>query len=75
MLILLTDGVNTAGMLEPEKAAQIARDERIRIHAIAFGGDAPGLSGFGFRLPMSGDEVDVGTYQVSRAAIGSTVAP
>lgn len=58
VLILLTDGVNTAGTLEPEKAAQIASDEGVRIHTIAFGGDGGGLSVFGFRLPMGGDEVD-----------------
>jgi Ca-activated chloride channel family protein len=58
VLILLTDGVNTAGTLEPEKAAQIARDEGVRIHAIAFGGDGGGISVFGFQLPMGGDEVD-----------------
>ncbi len=58
VLILLTDGVNTAGMLDPARAAQIAHDNRVRIHAIAFGGDAGGLSVFGFQLPMSGDEVD-----------------
>lgn len=58
VLILLTDGVNTAGMLDPARAAQIAHDNHVRIHAIAFGGDAGGLSVFGFRLPMSGDEVD-----------------
>ena len=59
VLIVLTDGVNTAGALEPEKAAQIARDAKVRIHAIAFGGDGGGaLSLFGFQLPMGGDEVD-----------------
>ena len=59
VLIVLTDGVNTAGALEPDKAAQIARDANVRIHAIAFGGDGGGaLSLFGFQLPMGGDEVD-----------------
>jgi Ca-activated chloride channel family protein len=58
VLILLTDGVNTAGILEPEKAARIASDEGVRIHTIAFGGDGGGMSVFGFRLPMGGDEVD-----------------
>lgn len=58
VLVLLTDGVNTAGTLEPDKAAQIARDDGVRIHAIAFGGDGGGLSVFGFQLPMGGDEVD-----------------
>jgi len=59
VLILLTDGVNTAGTLEPEKAARIARDEGVRIHTIAFGGNGGGLAVFGFQLPMGGgDEVD-----------------
>ena len=59
VLILLTDGVNTAGVLEPAKAAQIARDAGVRIHAIAFGGEGGGaLSVFGFSLPTGGDEVD-----------------
>ncbi len=58
VLILLTDGVNTAGLLDPDKAAQIARDAGVRIHAIAFGGDGAAVSVFGFRLPMGGDDVD-----------------
>lgn len=59
VLIVLTDGVNTAGVLEPAKAAQIARDAGVRVHAIAFGGQGGGaLSVFGFSLPTGGDEVD-----------------
>lgn len=58
VLILLTDGVNTAGTLDPAKAARIAHDNGVRIHAIAFGGNGGALSVFGFQLPMGGDEVD-----------------
>ena len=59
VLVVLTDGVNTAGTLEPDKAAAIARDAGVRIHAIAFGGDGSAVSVFGFRLPVGGgDEVD-----------------
>ncbi|TBR07895.1 MAG: VWA domain-containing protein [Lysobacter sp.] len=59
VLVLLTDGVNTAGALDPEKAARIAADEGVRIHAVAFGGSGS-MSLFGFRLPMpgAGDEID-----------------
>lgn len=59
VLILLTDGVNTAGALEPGKAAELARDEGVRVHTIAFGGDGS-LSLFGMQLPMpgAGDEID-----------------
>ena len=70
VLILLTDGVNTAGTLDPAKAAQIARDNGVRIHAIAFGGNGGGMSVFGFQLPMSGDEVDEAGLQRIAALTG-----
>lgn len=64
VLILLTDGVNTAGVLDPLKAAELARDSGVRIHTIAFGGDGEGLSVFGFRLPSpGGPEMDEATLQ------------
>lgn len=60
VLILLTDGVNTAGMLDPVKATALARDAGVRIHAIAFGSDGAGLSVFGvpLRLPGGDDMTD-----------------
>src|SRR5690606_4442633 len=58
VLVLLTDGVNTAGVLDPVRAAEIARDAGVRIHTIAFGGDGEALSVFGFRLPSGGAEID-----------------
>ena len=66
VLILLTDGVNTAGLLDPLKAAELAHDERVRIHTIAFGGEGEGMSVFGFRVPMPGgadQEIDEATLQ------------
>ncbi len=64
VLILLTDGVNTAGLLEPDKAAQLARDNGVRVHTVAFGGDGA-MSVFGFQLPMpgGGDEIDEATLR------------
>jgi Ca-activated chloride channel family protein len=64
VLILLTDGVNTAGLLEPLKAAELARDAGVRVHTIAFGGDGS-MSLFGFQLPMPGrgDDVDEATLR------------
>ena len=70
VLILLTDGVNTAGTLEPRKAAQIARDNGVRIHAIAFGSNGGAMSLFGFKLPMGGDEVDEAGLQQIAALTG-----
>lgn len=59
VVVLLTDGVNTAGVLEPEKAAELAASEGVRVHTVAFGGEG-GLSLFGFQLPMpgAGDDID-----------------
>lgn len=64
VLILLTDGVNTAGLLEPIKAAELARDADVRVHTVAFGGEGS-LSLFGFQLPMpgAGDEIDEATLR------------
>lgn len=71
VLILLTDGVNTAGLLDPLKAAELARDAGVRIHTIAFGGDGEGLSVFGFRLPNpGGPEMDEATLQRIAAMTG-----
>ncbi len=71
VLILLTDGVNTAGVLEPKKAAELARDEGVRVHTIAFGGDGS-LSLFGFQLPMpgAGDEIDEDTLRTVATLTG-----
>lgn len=59
VVILLTDGVNTAGLLDPVVAARLARDNGVRVHTIAFGGDGA-MSLFGIRLPMpgGGDAID-----------------
>ncbi len=40
VLILLTDGSNTAGDIPPDKAAQLAAQERIRIYTIGVGAEA-----------------------------------
>lgn len=67
VLILLTDGVNTAGVLDPLKAAELARDAGVRIHAIAFGGNGGGLSVFGLPLLLpgggGGEDVDETTLR------------
>jgi Ca-activated chloride channel family protein len=65
VLILLTDGVSNAGQLEPVKAAELARDNGVRVHTIAFGGEGGELSVFGFRLPAPGgdDSMDEATLR------------
>lgn len=60
VLIVLTDGVNTAGVLEPLKAAELAKAEGVRVYTIAFGGSG-GMSLFGVQLPGADDQVDEAT--------------
>ena len=72
VLILLTDGVNTAGALDPSKAAELARNESVRIHTIAFGGDGSGLSVFGvpLQLPGGAEMIDEAGLQRIAASTG-----
>ncbi|WP_425480150.1 vWA domain-containing protein [Cognatilysobacter segetis] len=70
VLVLLTDGVNTAGLLDPRKAAGIAANAGVRIHTVAFGGDGS-MSLFGFRLPSGGgDEIDETTLRAIATGTG-----
>ncbi|WP_210395540.1 vWA domain-containing protein [Motiliproteus sediminis] len=39
VLILLTDGANTAGQVEPLDAARVAADAKVRIHTLGIGAD------------------------------------
>lgn len=73
VVILLTDGVNTAGVLDPRKAAELAKAEGVRVHTIAFGGAGAGFSFFGMQVPMpqGGEEVDEDTLaEVARTTGG-----
>ncbi len=56
VLILLTDGVNTAGALDPMKALELAETEGLRIHTVGVGSEA-GTSFMGLRVG-AGAEID-----------------
>jgi Ca-activated chloride channel family protein len=62
VLIMLTDGVNTAGVLDPLKAAELAKTEGVRVYTVAFGGSG-GVSLFGVQLPGGEDPVDEQTLR------------
>lgn len=49
ILILLTDGANTAGQLTPLKAAELASREGLKIYTIGIGADAMEVRSFFFR--------------------------
>lgn len=72
VLILLTDGENTAGVMTPRKAAELAQAEHVRIHTIAFGGDGGMMSVFGLQMPVPGmqDGIDEDTLRQVAEATG-----
>ncbi len=55
VIVLLTDGTNTAGALDPLRAARIAADEDVRIYTIGIGGAGRGGFFGGF---SRGNDVD-----------------
>jgi Ca-activated chloride channel family protein len=66
ILILLTDGANTAGSIDPIKAAELAAQEGVRIYTIGVGSELRGP--FGLRMGRSG--IDEGTLQAIAKATG-----
>lgn len=58
VVILLTDGVNTAGALEPRKAAELAAAEGVRIYTVGIGTDARAARVFGLTVQTGGAEID-----------------
>ncbi|MGF1547177.1 MAG: VWA domain-containing protein [Thiotrichales bacterium] len=62
VLVLLTDGANTAGQLDPLKAAEIAAAEGIRIYTIGVGAGREARGFFGAPF-MVGDEIDERTLR------------
>lgn len=62
VLILLTDGVNTAGSIDPRRAARIAAAAHVRIYTIGIGADrmqVPGLFGPQTVNPSADLDVDM----------------
>lgn len=59
VLVLLTDGVNNAGTLDPIRAAELAAKENIKIHTIGFGTHKIQLPAFN----LTNAEIDEETLQ------------
>lgn len=70
VLVLLTDGVNTAGVLEPPRAAELARAEGVRVYTVAVGTDGGQQSLFGLSIPRGGAEIDEQALQDVAATTG-----
>jgi Ca-activated chloride channel family protein len=58
VLVLLTDGVNTAGNVLPLEAAKLAKAAGVRIYTIGIGSNAQEIGFFGMQLPAS-NELDL----------------
>jgi len=57
VVILLTDGVNTAGSIAPDRATQLAQSSKVRVHTIGFGGDGQdSFMGMRLQRPAQIDE-------------------
>lgn len=70
VIILMTDGVNNAGFIEPETASQIAKDFGIKVYTIGIGTNgmaefpyAYAPNGKGFLFKMMPVEIDVKLLQ------------
>jgi Ca-activated chloride channel family protein len=63
VLVLLTDGVSNAGVIEPLKAAQLAAANHVHIYTIGFGGDGPSDPFAALAMPMQVDGVDEETLR------------
>ena len=71
VLVLLTDGVNTTGQVDPLRAAELAAREQVRVHTIAFGGDG-GFDFFGLRIPGQAPALDEATLQAIAVRTGGS---
>jgi len=64
VLILLTDGANTAGVLDPLEAAELAVQAGVRVYTIGIGGGELGVrSLFGMRLLRQASDFDPATLE------------
>ena len=65
VLILLTDGENTAGEIDPRQAAELAKIAGVKIHTIGVASDQMIDRGFGFfsRAQKASADLDEGTLQ------------
>lgn len=59
VLVLLTDGVNTAGNVAPLDAAKLARAAGLRIYTIGVGSAGQSISVFGMQMQAPDNDLDV----------------
>jgi len=71
VLILLTDGANTAGEVPPLKAAELAAKQNLKIYTIGIGAASREVGGFFFKQTIKNNEIDEKTlYEISEITGG-----
>ena len=70
VLVLLTDGDNTTGTLDPLQAAALAAESGVRIYTIGLGGRVGEQGAGGYRLARSGADLDPATLQLVASETG-----
>ena len=64
VLVLLTDGANNAGNVQPRKAAELAAQQKLRIYTIGVGGESHRVQGiFGMRMVNPSADLDEETLR------------
>ena len=63
VLILLTDGANSAGVVTPTSAARLAAEEGIRVYSIGIGSEQQTTSIFGMPMGQRRNELDEASLQ------------
>lgn len=69
ILILLSDGRNTAGAIDPIQAAELAAQEQLKIYTIGVGADA-GSSFFGMNIGGGGDLDEATLTRIAKSTGG-----
>lgn len=69
VLVLLTDGMNTTGNIDPVRAAELAAHDHVRVHTIALGGDGS-IELFGLRIPGQAPNLDEAGLQAIAQTTG-----
>ena len=71
VLILLTDGANNAGHVQPRKAAELAAQQGLRVYTIGVGGEPRQVGGFfGMRMVDPAADLDEETLKMIANATG-----
>ncbi|VAW57510.1 Aerotolerance protein BatA [hydrothermal vent metagenome] len=71
VLILLTDGANTAGEMPPLKAAELAADQKLKIYTIGIGAASMKVGGMFFNKTVKNTEIDEKTlHEIAQATGG-----